>query len=86
MEAPVPVSIQPLIDAYLQALEPLRTHFNGIYIACSIAVMATLEIRSKKSSNDSSTHSLFYRGGIQRNYFNCRLETARHTSPNDADC
>src|SRR6266704_1164123 len=40
MEAFVPVSIQPLIDAYLRALEPLRAHFYGIYISGSIALGA----------------------------------------------
>jgi hypothetical protein len=40
METPVPVSIQPLIDAYLHALKPLRAHFYGIYIAGSIQYLA----------------------------------------------
>lgn len=34
----LPPSIQPLIDAYLNALEPLRSHFYGIYIFGSIAL------------------------------------------------
>ena len=46
MEAFIPVSIQPLIDAYLRALEPLRTHFYGIYIAGSIALDAFEELAS----------------------------------------
>ncbi len=40
MEAVVPISIQPLIVAYLRALEPLRAHFYGIYITGSIALGA----------------------------------------------
>ena len=46
MEAFVPVSIQPLIDAYLLALEPLRTRFYGIYISGSIALGAFEELES----------------------------------------
>ena len=46
MEAVIPVSIQPLIDAYLRALEPLQTHFYGIYIAGSIALGAFEELES----------------------------------------
>jgi len=46
MEAFVPVSIQPLIDAYLRALEPLRAHFYGIYISGSIALGAFEELAS----------------------------------------
>ncbi len=46
METSVPVSIQPLIDAYLHALEPLRAHFSGIYIAGSIALGAFEELGS----------------------------------------
>lgn len=34
----IPTSIQPLIDEYLQGLEPLRPHFYGIYIYGSIAL------------------------------------------------
>ncbi len=40
MDASIPPSIQPLIDAYLRALEPLRGHFYGIYIYGSIALGA----------------------------------------------
>jgi hypothetical protein len=36
----IPPSIHPLIDAYLHALEPLRSHFYGIYIFGSIALGA----------------------------------------------
>jgi hypothetical protein len=46
MEAVIPVSIQPLIDAYLRALEPLRAHFYGIYISGSIALGAFEELES----------------------------------------
>jgi len=46
MEAFIPVSIQPLIDAYLYALEPLRMHFYGIYISGSIALGAFEELAS----------------------------------------
>ena len=40
METRIPVSLQPLISAYLSALEPLHTHFYGIYIHGSIALDA----------------------------------------------
>lgn len=40
METSVPAVIQPLIDAYLQALEPMHTHFYGMYIYGSIALGA----------------------------------------------
>jgi predicted nucleotidyltransferase len=46
METPIPISIQPLIDAYLHALEPLHTHFYGIYIYGSIALGAFEELAS----------------------------------------
>src|SRR6266566_695712 len=42
----IPTSIQPLIDAYLHALEPLRSHFYGIYIYGSIAFGAFEELES----------------------------------------
>ncbi len=42
----IPLPIQPLIDAYLQALEPLRSHFYGIYIFGSIALGAFEEQES----------------------------------------
>jgi hypothetical protein len=42
----IPTSIQPLIDAYLQGLEPLRSHFYGIYIFGSIAFGAFEELES----------------------------------------
>jgi Domain of unknown function (DUF4111) len=42
----IPTSIQPLIDAYLEALEPLRAHFYGIYIFGSIAFGAFEELES----------------------------------------
>ncbi len=38
METPLPATIQPLMDAYLQALEPFHAHFYGIYIHGSIAL------------------------------------------------
>ena len=46
MEPPVPAAIQPLIDAYLQGLEPLNAHFYGIYIYGSIALGAFEELES----------------------------------------
>jgi Domain of unknown function (DUF4111) len=38
MATPIPPLIQPLLDAYLHALEPLRDHFYGIYLYGSIAL------------------------------------------------
>ena len=38
MEELIPAPVQSLIDAYLQALEPLCAHFYGIYIYGSIAL------------------------------------------------
>lgn len=46
MEECIPTSIQPLIDAYLHVLEPLRSHFYGIYIFGSIALGAFEEQKS----------------------------------------
>jgi predicted nucleotidyltransferase len=46
MDASIPPSIQPLIDAYLRALEPLRGRFYGIYIYGSIALGAFEEAMS----------------------------------------
>ena len=46
MPALIPPLIQPLIDAYLNALEPLRDHFYGIYIYGSIALGAFEEWES----------------------------------------
>lgn len=46
MEEFIPTPIQPLIDAYLHALEPLRSHFYGIYIFGSIAFGAFEELES----------------------------------------
>src|ERR1700730_12071394 len=40
MPAPIPPLIQPLLDAYLHALEPLGNHIYGIYIYGSIALGA----------------------------------------------
>ncbi len=40
MTAPIPSLIQPLLDAYLHALEALNDHFYGIYIYGSIALDA----------------------------------------------
>lgn len=45
-EARIPVSIQPLIDAYLDGLKPLYSHFYGIYIYGSIALGAFEELES----------------------------------------
>src|SRR5579864_955114 len=46
METAVPLPIQPLIDAYLHALEPLHTHIYSIYIYGSIALGAFEEQES----------------------------------------
>jgi len=46
VEECLPPSIQPLIAAYLQALEPLSSHFYGIYIYGSIAFEAFEERES----------------------------------------
>src|SRR5579864_407840 len=46
MDSALPTSIQPLIDAYLHAIEPLRAHFYGIYIYGSIALGAFEELES----------------------------------------
>jgi predicted nucleotidyltransferase len=45
-EIAIPATIQPLIDAYLHALEPLHSHFYGIYIFGSIAQGACEELAS----------------------------------------
>lgn len=42
----IPSSIQPLLNAYLHALEPLCSHFYGIYIYGSIALGAFEEAMS----------------------------------------
>ena len=42
----LPSPIQPLIDAYLHTLEPLRGHFYGVYIYGSIALGAFEEAMS----------------------------------------
>jgi predicted nucleotidyltransferase len=42
----IPTPIRPLIYAYLHALEPLRSHFYGIYIFGSIALGAFEELES----------------------------------------
>jgi hypothetical protein len=46
MEMSLPPSIQPLIEAYLRALEPLRQRFYGIYLCGSIALGAFEELAS----------------------------------------
>jgi hypothetical protein len=46
METRLPVALHPLMDAYLQALEPLRDHFYGIYIYGSVALDAFEEQES----------------------------------------
>ena len=46
METQLPVSLQPLIAAYLKVLEPLCSHFYGIYIYGSIALDAFEEQES----------------------------------------
>ncbi len=45
-QARLPTPVQPLIDAYLDALEPLCSHFYGIYIFGSIALGAFEEQKS----------------------------------------
>jgi hypothetical protein len=42
----IPISIQPLVDAYLDGLEPLYSRFYGIYIYGSIALGAFEELAS----------------------------------------
>lgn len=42
----IPPVLQPLLDAYLCALEPLRAHFYGIYVYGSIALGAFEEEKS----------------------------------------
>lgn len=46
MPASIPPLIQPLLDAYLNALEPLYDHLYGIYIYGSIALGAFEELES----------------------------------------
>jgi len=46
VEEKIPTSVQPLIDAYLHSLEPLRAHFYGIYIYGSIALGGFEELES----------------------------------------
>jgi len=46
MPASIPALIQPLLDAYLHALEPLYDHIYGIYIYGSIALGAFEERES----------------------------------------
>lgn len=40
MESTLPPAIQPLLDAYLHGLEPLQSHFYGIYLTNSLALGA----------------------------------------------
>lgn len=46
MDSRLPALIQPMVDAYLQSLEPLLEHFFGIYIYGSIALGAFEELAS----------------------------------------
>ncbi len=46
MEVTLPGAVQPLIDAYLHALEPLDDHFYRVYIYGSIALGAFEEKQS----------------------------------------
>jgi len=46
VEELIPTPVQSLIDAYLQALEPLHAHFYGIYIYGSIALRGFDELES----------------------------------------
>jgi predicted nucleotidyltransferase len=45
-ETPLPPIIQPLIEAYLQALEPLSQHLYGVYVYGSIALGAFEDLES----------------------------------------
>ncbi|WP_268886715.1 hypothetical protein [Ktedonospora formicarum] len=40
MDAQIPLSVQPVLQAYLQALEPLSAHIYGTYIYGSMALDA----------------------------------------------
>ena len=40
MEMPLPPPVRPVIEAYLQAIKNLRSHFYGIYLYGSIALDA----------------------------------------------
>jgi len=46
VEERIPTPVQSLIDAYLHALEPLRSHFYGIYLYGSIGLGAFEELES----------------------------------------
>jgi hypothetical protein len=46
METRLPPATQPLIEAYMQALEPLRQHVYGVYVYGSIALLAFEELES----------------------------------------
>jgi hypothetical protein len=46
MEVQLPLSVQPFINAYLDAIQALRTHFYGIYIFGSLALGAFEEQKS----------------------------------------
>ena len=46
MDSRITSLVQPLLEAYLEALEPLRDHFYGIYIYGSIALKAFEEMES----------------------------------------
>ncbi len=72
MEAPLPEAIQPLIDAYLHALESLSTHFYGIYIYGSIALRAFEELQSDidvvaLTQGEWSSNELNHLAGIHKN-------------------
>jgi hypothetical protein len=46
VEMTLPAAVQPLIEAYMQALEPLRARFYGVYLYGSIALGAFEELAS----------------------------------------
>lgn len=46
MDARIPLPVQPVLNAYLQALEPLSAHIYGAYIYGSIALDAFEELSS----------------------------------------
>ncbi len=46
MDRRIPASLRPLVDAYLQTLEPLRARISGIYLYGSVALGAFEELAS----------------------------------------
>jgi hypothetical protein len=62
METRIPVSLQPLINAYLSALEPLHTHFYVIYIHGSLALDA-FEEQASDTKNRELSHQWQHHSG-----------------------